>query len=103
MKDKRKQSSARNVWDLRSAIRLRERTSGQLLTTVTRCIPREHWQGFTSPSEPGPRLFHPPHPARLFRNLKGYKNIQVIAGVMANRDRTALLLGTTSRGLPYLL
>ncbi|MBW1802514.1 MAG: UbiD family decarboxylase, partial [Deltaproteobacteria bacterium] len=34
---------------------------------------------------------------------KGYEDIQVIAGVLANRERTALLLDSTSENLPYLL
>lgn len=102
---KGKRSSSTEVWDLRSAIRLLERTPGQLLITDEPVDPQGELAGVYKSIGAGTPVIPPTRsgPAMLFRNIEGYKNIQVIAGVMANRERTALLMGTTSRGLPHLL
>lgn len=64
MKDKRKQSSARNVWDLRSAIRLLERTPGQLLTTDDPVHPQGALAGLYKPIGAGTPVILPTHPIR---------------------------------------
>ena len=42
-------------------------------------------------------------PAMLFENVKGYPDVRVLVGMLASRERTALLLGSTVDQLPFTL
>ena len=104
-KNKQKGISPAGITDLRSAIRLLERTPGQIIVTDEPVDPNAELAGVYKPIGAGTPVVPPTRsgPAMLFRNIKGYKDVQVIAGVLANRERTAILLGSTSEGLPRLL
>ena len=39
----------------------------------------------------------------LFENVKGYPDVRVLVGILASRERTALLLGSTIERLPFTL
>jgi gallate decarboxylase subunit C len=101
----KKNVSSADVHDLRSAIQLLEKSPGQLIVTDEPVDPHAELSGVYKPIGAGIPVVPPTQtgPAMLFRNIKGYKDVQVIAGVLANRERTAILLGTTSEGLPRLL
>jgi gallate decarboxylase subunit C len=94
-----------DVVDLRSAIELLEKTPGQIISTDEPVDPHAELSGVYKPIGAGCPVIPPTRsgPAMLFRNIKGYKDVQVIAGVLANRERVALLLGSTSKDLPRLL
>jgi len=91
------------VSDLRSALRLLEANEGQLLTTqepvdadaelaaVYKVI------GAGTPVAPPTRI----GPAMMFENIKGYEDVRVVTGVMASRQRTAMLLNSTIEKLPF--
>lgn len=92
-----------DVTDLRSALRLLEANEGQLLTTqepvdadaelaaVYKVI------GAGTPVAPPTRI----GPAMMFENIKGYDGVRVVTGVMASRQRTAMLLNSTIEKLPF--
>ena len=86
------------VVDLRSAIRLLEATPGQLIKTDEPVDPRAELSGVYKPIGAGTPVVPPTRtgPAMLFKRVKGYDGIQVIAGVLSNRERTALLMGSSS-------
>ena len=96
---------AAEVVDLRSAIRLLESTPGQLVTTDELVDPYAELAGVYKLIGAGTPTVPPTRtgPAMLFERIKGYDGIQVIAGVLSNRERTALLMGSSSEGLPHLL
>ena len=93
------------VSDLRSAIRLLKKIPGQLLTTNEPVDAHAELAGVYKPFGAGCPVLPPTQsgPAMLFRNIKGHEDIEIIAGVLANRERTAILMGSTSENLPYLL
>jgi 4-hydroxy-3-polyprenylbenzoate decarboxylase len=96
---------ANEVADLRSALRLLENTPGQLLRTdhpvdanaelagVYRHI------GAGCPVEPPTKI----GPAMLFENIKGYPSARILTGMMASRERVALLLNTPANRLGFKL
>jgi len=93
------------VNDLRSAIRLLEATPGELITTSEPVDPHAELAGVYKPIGAGTPTAPPTRtgPAMLFERIKGYDDIRVIAGVLSKRARTALLMGSSPEGLPYLL
>lgn len=105
MRKRSRGKSSVKVLDLRSAIQLLERTPGQIITTDEPVDPNAELSGVYKPIGAGCPVVPPTRsgPAMLFRKIKGYRDVQVIAGVLANRERVALLLGSTSEGLPRLL
>ncbi len=84
------------VCDLRSALRLLENTPGQLLRTETPVDPNAELAGVYRYVGAGGTVVRPTKtgPAMLFENVKGYPGVRVLAGLMATRERTALLLGS---------
>ncbi len=92
------------VHDLRSAIALLAQHPGQLLSTNVEVDPKGELAGVYrhigagTPVEPPTRI----GPAMLFKKVKNH-DLSVITGVMASRERTALLLGTTKERLPFAL
>jgi len=93
------------VVDLRSAIRLLEATPGQLVKTDEPVDPHAELSGVYKLIGAGTPVVPPTRtgPSMLFERVKGYDGIQVIAGVLSSRERTALLMGSSSEGLPHLL
>jgi len=93
-----------DVIDLRSAIDLLSSVPGQLLRITEPVNPKDELAGIYKPIGAGTPTKPPTRsgPAALFERVKGY-NIPIITGVLANRGRVALLLGTSSSRLPHVL
>ncbi len=97
-------ASSAEVYDLRSALALLAKHPGQLLSTNVEVDPDGELAGVYrhigagTPVEPPTRV----GPAMLFKNVKNH-DLSVITGVMASRERTALLLGTSKERLPFTL
>jgi 4-hydroxy-3-polyprenylbenzoate decarboxylase len=92
------------VIDLRSAIDLLSSVPGQLVKITEPVDPKDELAGIYKPIGAGTPTKPPTRsgPAALFERVKGYE-IPVITGVLANRGRVALLLGTSSDRLPHVL
>lgn len=92
------------VYDLRSALNLLKKHSGQLVTTDVEvdanCEIAAVYRhvGAGVPVEPPTKV----GPAMLFTNVKDH-DLSVVTGMMASRKRTALLLGTTPDRLAFKL
>ncbi len=85
-----------DVHDLRSALRLLAETPGQLLRTETPVDANAELAGVYRYVGAGATVMRPTKigPAMLFENVKGYPGVRVLAGLMASRERTALLAGS---------
>jgi len=94
--------AARSISDLREALAFLARFTGQLLEIDTPVDPDGELAGIYKLMGAGPPLPPPAPtgPAVLFRNVKGY-SWPVLAGLVASRKRTALLLGSTLHRLPF--
>jgi 4-hydroxy-3-polyprenylbenzoate decarboxylase len=96
---------ANDVADLRSALRLLENTPGQLLRTDHPVAANSELAGVYRhigagcPVEPPTRI----GPAMLFENIQGYPGARVLTGIMASRERVALLLNTPADRLSFKL
>jgi len=94
--------SAAAINDLRSALAFLATVPGQLISTsepvdpVTELAAVYRHIGAGSPVEPPTRI----GPAMLFESVKGYE-MPVVTGVLASRQRTALLLDSTIDRLPF--
>lgn len=84
------------VSDLRSALRLLHATPGQLLRTETPVDPNAELSGVYRYVGAGSTVMRPTKngPAMLFENVKGYPGVRVVAGLLATRERSALLTGS---------
>ncbi len=89
------------VNDLRSALELLEKEPGQLLETDREVDPAGELAGVYRYVGAGGTVERPTRigPAMLFNSVRGYPGARVLVGLMASRERLALLLGTTARGL----
>ena len=93
---------ATDIVDLRTALEFLETVPGQLVTTDVAVDPYLELAGVYrrvgagTPTAPPTRI----GPAVLFENVKGF-DMKVVAGVLASRLRTALLLGTTPDRLAF--
>jgi len=93
------------VHDLRSALELLAATRGQLVTTSVEVFPEVEaaglyrYIGAGTPAPPPTRI----GPAILFEKVRGYPGLRIVAGVLASRERPALLLGSPVRDVPFLL
>ncbi|WP_428559522.1 MAG: UbiD family decarboxylase [Solidesulfovibrio sp. DCME] len=85
------------VTDLRSALNLLEGVEGQLLTTNVAVDPIAELSGVYRYIGAGGTVMRPTKtgPAMLFTNIKGYDDARVVIGMLASRQRVAMLLGTT--------
>jgi 4-hydroxy-3-polyprenylbenzoate decarboxylase len=94
-----------DIIDLRSAMKLLGETPGQLITTHEPIDPDLELAGVYKQIGGGATLPPPAAtgPAMLFEQVKGYDNIRMVAGILAKRERIALLLGCTMENLPRLL
>ena len=98
-------SGQTQVFDLRSALAVLERIPGQLLTTSEPVDPYLEMAGVYKLAGAGTPLKPPTRlgPAMLFENVKGFPGVRLAAGVLASRERTARLLGTSVDRLPFTL
>jgi 4-hydroxy-3-polyprenylbenzoate decarboxylase len=81
-----------NIFDLRSALEFLASIPGQLATTRQPVDAHAELAAVYRRSAAGPAL--------LFENVKGF-SIPVVVGILASRERTALLMGTTMERLPF--
>ena len=101
MNDSDQTVAAEQIRDLRSALQFLRSQPGQLVTTGAPVDPYLEIAGIYkligagTPAAPPTQL----GPAMLFENVKGF-DMQVVTGVLASRERTALLLGSTAERLP---
>jgi 4-hydroxy-3-polyprenylbenzoate decarboxylase len=92
------------VIDLRSALKLLENTPGQLLRSDCPVDPNGELAGVYRHVGAGGTVERSKiGPAMLFQNIKNYPGHRVIVGVMASRERTALLLDAPAEHLGQLL
>jgi gallate decarboxylase subunit C len=90
--------------DLRSALAFLAGVPGQLVATPTPVDPYLELAGVYRRVGAGTPVAPPTRvgPALLFEHVKGF-DMKVVAGVLASRSRTALLLGTTPERLAFEL
>lgn len=91
------------VHDLRTALDLLARHEGQLLTTDVEVDPHAELSGVYRHVGAGGTVMRPTKagPSMLFTNIKGYPGARVNIGMLADRRRVALLLGTTPDRLGF--
>src|SRR5579883_721746 len=94
--------SAKDVVDLRSALAYLSTIPNQLLTTEEPVDPHAELAGVYKLVGAGIPVAPPTRigPAMLFKNVKGY-DMQVVTGVLASRERTALLLNSSVERLAF--
>jgi 4-hydroxy-3-polyprenylbenzoate decarboxylase len=98
------QHDASAIVDLRSALEFLAGVPGQLVATPTPVDPFLELAGVYRRVGAGTPVAPPTRigPAVLFENVKGFE-MRAVAGVLASRLRTALLLGTTPDRLAFEL
>jgi 4-hydroxy-3-polyprenylbenzoate decarboxylase len=96
--------TAAAISDLRSALEFLAAIPGQLITTREPVDANAELAGVYRHIGAGTPVAPPTRigPAMLFENVKGY-SIPVVTGLLASRERTALLLGTSIDRLPFEL
>ena len=99
-----KSLTATEINDLRSALAFLEEIPGQLLTTAHPVDAKAEIAGIYRYIGAGTPVIPPTRtgPAMIFNNVKGY-DMRVLVGMLASRQRTALLLDTTVEKLPFKL
>lgn len=92
------------ITDLRSALSVLESIPGQLLTTDEPVESHTELAGVYKKIGAGVPVAPPTTvgPAMLFNHVKGF-DVKVVVGVLASRQRTAILLNTTVDRLPFRL
>jgi len=90
------------IVDLRTALEFLASIPGQLISTRTPVDPVAELAGVYRHIGAGTPVAPPTRigPAMLFESVKGY-TMPVVTGVLASRQRTALLLGSTVERLPF--
>lgn len=94
-----------NVCDLRSALEVLKSVPGQLLYTDYPVDPHAEVAGVYRYVGAGGTVKRPTRkgPAMIFNQVKGYDNVSVLIGLLASRERVALMLGTEPEKLGFLL
>ncbi len=95
-----------NPYDLRAALQLLKEHSGQLIETDIEVDPAAELSGVYRHVGAGGTVMRPTHvdgPAMLFHHVKGHEDSSVLIGLLASRERTAMLLGSTKEKLGRLL
>ena len=94
--------SAGDITDLRTALDFLAQIPGQLVSTKVEVDPYLELAGVYRRVGSGTPTAPPTQigPAMLFENVKGCAT-SVVAGILASRERTALLLGTTKERLVF--
>lgn len=97
-------ASAAAINDLRSALALLATRPGQLLRSRQPVDPNGELAGIYRKIGAGTPVLPPTRigPAMLFENVKGY-DMRVVVGMLASRERTALLLNSSVERLPFSL
>ena len=98
-------SSAQDIRDLRDALAFLSTLPGHLSTTSKAIDAHAELAGIYKRIGAGTPVAPPTRigPAMLFENVKGYPDVRVLVGMLASRERTALLLGSTVEQLPFTL
>ena len=93
---------ASDITDLRTALDFLAQTPDQLVSTKVEVDPYLELAGVYRQVGAGTPVAPPTKigPAMLFENVKGY-GMSVVAGILASRKRTALLLGSTPERLAF--
>jgi 4-hydroxy-3-polyprenylbenzoate decarboxylase len=93
---------ASEIRDLRSALAFLQAIPGQLVSTRVPVDPFAELAGVYKLVGAGTPLAPPTRvgPAMLFESVKGYQ-MPVVTGILASRERTALLLGSRVDRLPF--
>lgn len=94
-----------HVCDLRSALEVLKAVPGQLLYTDEPVDPHAELSGVYRYVGAGGTVQRPTRegPAMIFNKVNGYENVQVLIGLLASRERVALMLGTKPERLGFLL
>ncbi len=94
--------TASDITDLRSALAFLSSIPGQLVTTRTPVDAMAELAGVYRLVGAGTPVAPPTRigPAMLFESVKGY-DMPVVTGILASRERTALLLGSRVDRLPF--
>lgn len=97
-------SPPNDINDLRSALAFLATKPGQLLSTKKLVDPNGELAGIYRKIGAGTPVAPPTRigPAMVFENVKGY-DMRVVVGMLASRERTALLLNSTVERLPFTL
>lgn len=94
------------ILDLRSAIEALREWKGQLVETDIEVDPEAELSGVYRHVGAGGTVMRPTRidgPAMIFNNVKGHPDAKVLIGLLANRERTAMLLGCKKEELGKLL
>ncbi len=100
-----KENEKANICDLRSALELLKTVPGQLLETDEPVDPFAEISGVYRHVGAGGTVARPTRkgPAMIFNNVKGHEGARVAIGVLASRERVALMLNTQPDRLGFLL
>lgn len=101
MKAEEGKTTLEHGYDLRSALRFLSQHPGQLRRTAEPVDANAELAGVYRHIGAGTPVLPPTTigPAMLFEKIKGYDDFRVVAGVMASRERVALLLNTPKEKL----
>lgn len=93
------------ITDLRSALELLKSIPGQLIETNEPVDPHAELCGVYRHIGAGGTVMRPTKigPAMIFNTIKGHEDTKVAIGLLASRERVALMLGTKPERLGYLL
>ncbi len=93
------------IFDLRSALTVLQQNDRQLLVTNKTVDAHAELAAVYRHIGAGTPVTPPTciGPAMLFNKVKGFDNVRVVTGILASRERTALLMNTTSERLPFEL
>lgn len=96
---------AADIYDLRSALEVLSRYSQHLAITGEPVDPYLELAAVHRVAGAGTPVAHPTRtgPALLFESVRGFPGWRIVTGVLASRERTALLLDSTVERLPFLL
>jgi len=97
--------SKAKVTDLRSAIELLQSVPGQLIETDILVDPHAELSGVYRHVGAAGTVMRPTQigPAMIFNNVKGHEDSRVLIGLLASRERVALMLGEEKTRLGSLL
>ncbi|WP_312515204.1 UbiD family decarboxylase [Anaerospora sp.] len=98
-------SSEIKITDLRSALEMLKTVPGQLIETDEQVDPHAEISGVYRYVGAGGTVQRPTQigPAMVFNNVKGHDDAKVVIGLLASRERVALMLGTKPERLGFLL
>ncbi len=94
-----------NIKDLRSALELLRTIPGQIIETNEPVDPHAELSGVYRHVGAAGTVMRPTKigPAMIFNNVKGHEDARVLIGLLASRERVAVLLNSTPEKLGFLL